>query len=57
MSAITQRNQRGFLRGQENVSTLKHDTTDVNNNTNGSGFTALLTSVIKPPSGDGNPDG
>ena len=57
MSANPQRNQRGFLRGQENVSTLKHDTTDVNNNTNGSGFTALLTSVIRPPSGDGNPDG
>lgn len=57
MSANPQRNQRGFLRSQENVSTLQHDTTDVNNNTNGSGFTALLTSVIKPPSGDGNPDG
>ena len=37
--------------------TLKHDTSDANNNTTGSGFTSLLTSVSKPPTADGGADG
>jgi len=47
------RNQRGYLRSQENVTTLTHNTSDSDNNTGGSGFTALLTSVSKPFNGWG----
>ena len=36
---------------------MKHDTSDANNNTTGSGFTSLLTSVSKPPTADGGADG
>tara|TARA_R100000005_G_scaffold75751_2_gene42950 strand:- start:652 stop:1947 length:1296 start_codon:yes stop_codon:yes gene_type:complete len=57
LSASPPRNQRGYLRSNENVLTLKHDTSDANNNTTGSGFTSLLTSVSKPPTADGGADG
>ena len=57
LSASPPRNQRGYLRSQENVTTLTHNTSDSNNNTGGSGFSALLTGVSKPPTADVGADG